>query len=194
MTKGTKVTTFVLASLFDENKQIEFFMCLSFPWPYLWFWKDQWNPETSQDITYSPDSVNVTLKATQKGQIGWKFPRFYPAHACALALKSTWQLRWKQCYQFLTYIMRWNSNAAIEGVFWKKIPQQSGYTVAKLGYSHLRGQSKDKSCNLFGDSKPVKTQVSVTQDGNTLWFRSEKADFCSGFGHCWICFGSEEGF
>ena len=121
----------------------------SFPWPYLWFWKDQWNPETSQDITYSPDSVNVTLKATQKGQIGWKFHRFYPAHACALALKSTWQLRWKQCYQFLTYIMRWNSNAAIAGVFWKKIPQQSGYTVAKLGSSHLRGQSKDKSCNLW---------------------------------------------
>ena len=31
------------------------------------------------------------------------FPRFYPAHACALALKSTWQLRWKQCYQFCAH-------------------------------------------------------------------------------------------
>ena len=122
------------------------------------------------------------------------FARFYPAHACALALKSTWQLRWKQCYQFCAHICAQNLMGKKWGVFSKKIPQQSGHTVAELGTSQLRGQSKDKSWHLLGNSKPVKTQVSVTQDGNTLWFRSEKADFRSGFGHCGICFGSEEGF
>ena len=76
------------------------------------------------------------------------FPRFYPAHACALALKSTWQLRWKQCYQFCALLCAQNLMGENSGVFSKKIPQQSGHTVAELGTSQLRGQSKDKSWHL----------------------------------------------